>query len=588
MMAANSASTTAASPMSFEQESRLLLWLRTTTAGHLIGTMLTQARLRVVLVVLLSFIFWASLFGIFFEAFTFIDSMHAEVISLLFNVFFSSLMVMMVFSTGILMYGGLYTSDEAKLLLTFPLRPEAIHAHKFQEALWFSSWGFVLLGSPMLVSYGIVRDAPWTFFVMLLPFMVSFVVIPATVGSILCMLIVAGLPRLRVHAISISIGIVSLGLIWTVWTTLQSTQSETMTVAWFEETLSRLSMTEQMALPSWWLSSGLLDSSMRGETPEQAWASTVESMKFLGLLIANALLLNLIAGWVARWCYRAGYSHLQAEIPQRRQHKISWLDNLLAHSGPRWGSPLRLLLVKDLQIFRRDATQWSQFMIFFGLLGLYFFNLKSFNYSHAYASIIGYLNLAVVGLILSTFTTRFVFPSISLEGRRFWILGLLPVSRDHIVWSKFLFAFSGGLLPCLGLVVLSDSMLNVPRNTMLIHLFCCSMLCSGLSGIAVGLGACMPDLRESSPAKIAAGFGGTLSLVLSALFIIAVVMTTALPSHLNLLRRSMGQMPDENFLGFVSSGFGIVTSLGIVVVLGLAATFVPLVFGVRAFRRLEP
>lgn len=76
--------------------------------------------------------------------------------------------------------------------------------------------------------------------------------------------------------------------------------------------------------------------------------------------------------------------------------------------------------------------------------------------------------------------------------------------------------------------------------------------------------------------------------MLSALFIIAVVMTTALPSHLNLLRRSMGQMPSENFLGFVSSSFGIATSLGIVVVLGLLATFVPLVFGVRAFRRLEP
>jgi hypothetical protein len=44
--------------------------------------------------------------------------------------------------------------------------------------------------------------------------------------------------------------------------------------------------------------------------------------------------------------------------------------------------------------------------------------------------LIGSLNLGVVGLILSTFTTRFVYPMISLEGRRFWILGLLPVHRD--------------------------------------------------------------------------------------------------------------------------------------------------------------
>ena len=39
---------------------------------------------------------------------------------------------------------------------------------------------------------------------------------------------------------------------------------------------------------------------------------------------------------------------------------------------------------------------------------------------------VSFLNLSVVGLLLSTFTTRFIFPMISLEGRRFWILGLLP------------------------------------------------------------------------------------------------------------------------------------------------------------------
>ena len=86
---------------------------------------------------------------------------------------------------------------------------------------------------------------------------------------------------------------------------------------------------------------------------------------------------------------------------------------------------------------------------------------------------IGFLNLAVVGLILSTFTTRFVYPMISLEGRRFWILGLLPVHRDQIVWSKFLFSFLGGVVPCTRLVLLSDSMLGLPWRLIAVHEFCC-------------------------------------------------------------------------------------------------------------------
>ena len=45
----------------------------------------------------------------------------------------------------------------------------------------------------------------------------------------------------------------------------------------------------------------------------------------------------------------------------------------------------------------------------------------------------------------------------------------------------------------------------------------------------------MPNFRETSPSKIAAGFGGTLNLVLSALYIMVVVVLTALPCHFYLL-----------------------------------------------------
>ena len=190
---------------SIDAESRLFFRLRAQLAWSNLRSMLLSARLRLSLVILLSAMFWGSLYGLFVEAFTFLDALHAEVISLLFNAFFSSLMIMLVFSTGILIYSGMYCSAEAKLLMTLPAREEAIFSHKFQEALWFSSWGFILLGSPMLVAYGVVRHSPWTYFAMLLPFMVSFVVIPATVGGICCMVLAGWMPRLRLHALSVGL-----------------------------------------------------------------------------------------------------------------------------------------------------------------------------------------------------------------------------------------------------------------------------------------------------------------------------------------------------------------------------------------------
>ena len=575
--------------LSFEDESRLFVKLRATLAWETIRSMLSDARLRLSLVVLLSALFWAALYGLFVEGFGFLDALHAEVISLLFNAFFASLMVMLVFSTGILVYTGMYCSPEARLLLTLPVRAEAIHAHKFREAMWFSSWGFVLLGSPMLTAYGVVRHAAWPYYVVMLPLMISFVFIPASVGSIICTTLVAWMPRLRLHAFTIGVTVACVGAIGLGWSMFSQARVDSMSAAWFERTFARLSVTEQKLFPSWWLSMALIEAARTERDGTLMAASLFESLKFLALLIANALALQHLAGWVAGIAYRKGYSQLAGEIPSRRRRPLRWFDRALGHAGFATGRPLRLLLVKDFRLFRRDISEWSQFAIFFGLLGLYFLNLRAFNYHNAYASMIGYLNLAVVGLILSTFTTRFVYPMISLEGRRFWILGLLPVHRDQIVWSKFLFSFFGSLGPCCSLVLLSDCMLGIPWSLIAQHELCSVMLCMGLSGIAVGLGARMPDLRESSPSKISSGFGGTLSLVISSLFIMATVIAAAVPTHLFLLTHTLGPsvISSHGILAWAGGRWGAIAGGLVVVGLGMTATVVPLVLGLRAFRRLE-
>jgi ABC-2 type transport system permease protein len=247
--------------------------------------------------------------------------------------------------------------------------------------------------------------------------------------------------------------------------------------------------------------------------------------------------------------------------------------------------------MKDLRLFRRDPVQWSQFLIFFGLLLLYFANVDRFRQHQGdpnvltWVNIVSFLNLAVVGLILSTFTTRFIYPLISLEGRRFWILSLLPVDRDTILWSKFLFAACGSWLPCALLVGISDVMLDVSLMVVGVHQLICLLLCMGLAGMAVGFGAMMPNFREQSPSKIAAGFGGTLNLVLSALYIMAVVLMTALPCHFYLLAGKTELPPkllQPEYLRFWLM-LGILAS----VILASLVTILPLRGGLRSFRRLE-
>jgi ABC-2 type transport system permease protein len=592
-------------PLSPEREAKLFWRLRWRLARTQLAQALTTARLRVLLVVTLSLFFWFGLFILFYEGFVFLvnnfgrsgAAVHAETVQLIFHVFFASLNVMLLFSSGIVLYGGLFRAPETRFLLTTPARPERIVLYKFQEALFFSSWGFFLLGSPMMLAYGIVVEAPWTYYVLLGPLITSFVYIPCSLGAIAALVIVYRLPRVRrliVAVLALAVIIISLR---SIWLTVSGPSADLFGERWFQETLERFRFTRGQWLPSTWLTAGLLEAArrpgaMHGDVP---W---LESAKYLAVLFSNALLLHVILVWTGKRLVRKAYNRVISEPDRTPYGRRSVLDRLAFRVLAALPEQVRLLLVKDFRVFRRDPVQWSQFLIFFGLLALYFFNIDRFRYEHSdlsysiWVNTISFLNLAVVGLILSTFTTRFIYPMLSLEGNRFWILGLLPVSRDTIVWSKFVFAAVGSWVPCATLVLLSDLMLKVTVLVVLVHQVTCLLLSVGLAAIAVGLGAAMPNLRERSPSKIAAGFGGTLNLVLSASYIILIVLLTALPCHFYLLaEHGSSLLPAGTWLGRLLSKFSLSTwtIVGITgaVMLSIAALLVPMRAGLRAFRAMQ-
>jgi ABC-2 type transport system permease protein len=199
------------------------------------------------------------------------------------------------------------------------------------------------------------------------------------------------------------------------------------------------------------------------------------------------------------------------------------------------------------------------------------------------------MNLSVVGLLMSTFTTRFVFPMVSLEGRCFWLLGLLPLKRDTILWSKFLFSVGSLLLPCGLLVLLSDWRLEVPRELIVEHQLTSLLLCVGLSGIGVGLGARLPLLTEPSPSRIAAGFGGTLNLVISTMFIVVVLVLKAMPYHFWLAGRiDPAIVVGSAWLGIDRRiGTWLIVSTAASLLVSAVAALLPMWIGIRTFRRQE-
>jgi len=575
-------------------ERNLFQRLRLRSGSRIIGELFATSRLRVSVVALLTCVFWGGMFWVFLEGFRVLDTAisheatKAQTIHAVYNIFFLSLLAMLAVSSGIILYGLLFDSEEVRYLLTTPARAERIVLHKFQEAIVLSCWGFILLGSPLLVAYGVQAESPWYYFVLLLPFLIAFVFLPSGFGAIACLLLVTYLPRVRMHALVLICVALLLGGAYMGWTLLASNSNDIMTPLWFQDVMSRLRHSEQRLLPSYWLSSGLLEAAHpSANLDDMSWR---ESLGFLSVLIANAMLVPVVVAWIGGKLLRTAFSQLTGIGKTGRAIQQSWVDTLATKFASPFPKPVQLLLVKDLRLFRRDPLRWTQFLIFFGLLGLYFVNIQRFHYGQpldSWMTLIGFLNLGVVGLIQTTFTTRFIFPMISMEGRRFWILGTLPVNRDLILWGKLLFATATAVIPCSLLILLSDFMLQIVQRTpwiALIHQLICWSICIGLSAIAVGLGARFPNLREPSPAKIAAGFGGTLNLVVSAIFIIVSVLIVAIPCYF-WIERSPQRGAEACQLGSASLMLaGLTASL----VLGVLATAIPLRIGLNSFRKMEP
>lgn len=136
----------------------------------------------------------------------------------------------------------------------------------------------------------------------------------------------------------------------------------------------------------------------------------------------------------------------------------------------------------------------------------------------------------------------------------------------------------GSLLVSESLIFVSNWMLRTPLFYMLIQIYTVFIICLGLSAMAVGLGALYPNLREDNPSKIVSGFGGTLTLVLSMIFVLLIIIVEAIPPH---LYYAFHWMKTDQFQ------FWWLITTGIITLIGLLITFLPLHYGLKAIDKME-
>jgi ABC-2 type transport system permease protein len=494
---------------------------------------------------------------------------------LVLDLMFFILSVMLTFSTAIILYSSLFASDESQFLMASPIADDDIFAYKLQGGIAFSSWGFVLLGSPILIAFGIeIGDgAPWFYYAAMPLFFLGFILMPGSLGAAGCLLLVNLVPRQRRQILAgIAVALVLAGLWWS-WSRFRHGYRDGKFP--FDDILNDLSIFGGRLAPFHWIARGLKQSAL---------GRVGDMLYYLSLIWANGLFAYVATLWLAQRLYRRGLSRAASGGTLRRRYGGAWLDALAARAVFFLGPQTRLLIVKDFRTFRRDPAQWVQIVIFLGLAALYLPNMRRFyaeDLNRPFKNGISLLMMTTCALLMCTYTARFIFPMLSLEGRKFWILGLLPMDRSRLIWGKFAFSAVACVVAGEFFTILSSTMLGMPPVVVLLHAATIGTLALALSGMSVGIGACLPNFRETDPSKITMGFGGMLNVIAGILLLLVVVTLMAAPVHLLYARA-----PDHA-LALTALPWWVWAPHLVGLLLGLAATVIPLRVGVRTLRAME-
>jgi ABC-2 type transport system permease protein len=518
----------------------------------------------------------AALFGVFFWL-TWQLLGYAELgdylvrlgLSWLFLTFLSFL----AFSGLVTALSTFFLSEDLRLLVATPVRGDRLFYARFSRTVVQASWMVIVFLLPVLLGVGLARCAPALYWAAAGLTVIPFAMIPVALGCLATLALVNVFPARRARDVLMLMGVlfgVALVLMLRFLQPERLVRVESLpdVTAFFGTLQSPITP----LLPSFWA----------GEVLFAALQGRVDWLH-AGALWTSALALTVLARAAFGRYYFTGWSKAQ-EARKARFTRLRGLERMarLLPVSPA----ARHLLLKDLKVFLRDTTQWSQLLLLLALMMVYLYNFRVLDLDripymsgvvkNAYA----FVNLAMGAFVLSAVAVRFVFPAVSAEGAAFWIVRSSPVSMRAFLWSKFWTGLFPVLLLAEALTLLSNEFLGAePALKWLaaVAIFCMSF---ALVGLAAGLGAQYPRFQAENVTQVAGSYGGITYMILAVLFILVETALLAWPASMFLWHRFQGLPLSTSRSALMAA------SLAVAFVLSVATWWMPMRRGVQALEDL--
>jgi len=478
---------------------------------------------------------------------------------------------MLLFSNILVSLSVIYLSDDLYLLHSSPIKITSIFGLKFNEALMNSSYMILIFSLPIFFAFGTVFAANIYYYLLIFPVIFIFILAPAGIGVSITVIVMRFLPAKKTYRILTAVGLVFAAVI-VVSIRLMKPERLLNPIDSddFVRLLDSFSIPSFRYLPSSWAAKALVA------------AAKMEYLLFLNYLLPLAIVsvgCVAVTFLLAKYLYFSGWSGAQESRDISFSKKSRRLERFFDFFFPVRASPQKALFIKDIKLFIRDTTQWSQLFLLVALIFIYLFNIKNIPLPNPYLkNFISFINLGLAGFVLAAVSARYSFTATSLEGKSFWIIHSSPINYAKFLWEKFLFFLLPLLIMALCLVYFSNLLLKVDNYFMILSLITITVMTIALNAMGVGVGALFPRFEAENSAKIAVSSGGVLYMILSLLYIGIAIVLEARPVYLH--------FASKIYRG-VDTLWESLIFYGILLVISVLVTLIPMQLGIRALKKID-
>lgn len=434
---------------------------------------------------------------------------------------FMLLFAMLILSGVVSAYGTLFQSDDLDLVLASPTSTSQFFFGKLFVVMIHSIWMPLILIVPLLIAFGQSYNAPATYYFVSLLTLIPYFIIPAALSMILATTITRILPGNRTREILCVVFIVLGVAVYYLITLINQVWQNINDAGQFLQMVGMLSMPNTAWLPSNWIASYLQE--LIRPTPSGAY-------EYLMLLCCFTVAITSFAYMLVDAAHYVAYSRAKTNRLVKKRDSRAW-QQWAEQFVPFLNQHFRALLIKEFKIFSREIAQAIQLLMLVGLCAMYIYNLRIFAAVQSlpeevrlwYQRLLFVGNFAIGAFVTTAICTRFAYPSLSLEGRSYWILQKSPLTIIEVMRAKFWSWFLPvSIISC---ILFSSGALALGTRPRIIMTFGFSSFCVsyGIVGAAVGFGAMYANFTWEHASQLAAGFGSLIFMLYST-FLIGVSM----------------------------------------------------------------